>query len=358
MNKVEKELGKFKSRFDKLLKEYLQAKLEKCQRFDPRLVPYQKELNRLMLAGGKRIRPFLLCFAYQCYANRLPKKIIKLSLALELLQTFALIHDDIMDKADLRRGQPTVHRAIAKATRSKLGKNNAEHYGLSQAILLGDLAYSYCQEIVLEFNGSPGLTKEKQQFNKLYNTMTEEIVWGQQLDLKAASYQLFDMKLLNKIMAYKSGYYTIARPLQLGAVLGGASTKDVALLEKIGLNIGIAFQIRDDLLGLTGNARVTGKSNISDILEKKITLPLILALRGSEDNKFIIMTYYGKRVLTNKQAKEIKTIVTAKNVIRKLNEQCHSYADIANEYTDLLSINNNDKSLINELAAHLISRKT
>ncbi|MFH1429574.1 MAG: polyprenyl synthetase family protein [Candidatus Margulisiibacteriota bacterium] len=362
MQTIKKELSNFKKEFDILLKEYLQQKLTKCREFDTHLVFYQEHLNRMMLSGGKRIRPFLFYRAHTMLGGKSKTEALKLSLALEFLQTFALIHDDIMDNSSLRRGEPTIHKAIEEETKLSLGQSPALHFGQSQAILLGDLAYSYCMEIIGSIHESTDArpcvsTKSINQFMDTFHTMTEEVIWGQQLDIIAGTFPAFDTELQEKIMLFKSGYYSIARPLQLGAILAGASPQALAMLEQIGANLGIAFQIRDDILGISGNEKTIGKSAISDILEKKITLPLLEAYHSTENNRKLIETTYRKKSITIAEAKKIKAAINTPEVLEAVNRKIQQKMDDTLPLIDKLPVDPKEKEFLKGFAEYLVNRE-
>ena len=289
---------------------------------------------------------------------------LQISLALEFLQAFALIHDDIMDRADTRRGIPTVHKAIEKTVASVETHCNASlhatHYGLSQAILLGDLAFAYCHEIIgtaLNENYSgDALQYISTEFQQTFATMTEEVIWGQQLDLQMSVFPSFDREKVSKIMTYKTGLYTIARPLQLGAILAGAKQEELNLLKEIGINLGIAFQIQDDLLGLTGDETIIGKSILSDLLERKITLPIIETYNSSPTNKKLIEEFFALESVTQKSAEDIKTIILQPEILERIKLSITNILKQAIDKVPNLSISDCDKQWIAGFGDYLVTR--
>lgn len=206
VNKILKEQLKEAGKTDKKLTSLLKAFIKSCQ-------------------GGKGIRGVLVKLGYEL-ANGKPGEIIKIGAAYEILHSAILAHDDIIDKSVMRRDAPSLYQA--------LGGN---HYGISQAISLSDYGFFLSYKIICEAN-FPGDCKIKAL--NLFSKVMMNTTWGQMLDLEDTD-PIIVMKL-------KTACYTIAGPLQIGAVLGGADGKQIEILGEFGENLGIAFQIRDDIL--------------------------------------------------------------------------------------------------------------
>ncbi len=232
------------------------------------LVPVVDEL-RGFLDGGKRIRPALLLLGFEAAGGGERARVMGPALALELLHTCALVHDDVIDRAARRRGRPTVHRRFAELHRDQDWAGDADAYGEAVAILVGDLAFVHADELFLDAEvPSARLLAALRAFVEL----REEVMAGQYLDLHAAVSAATDRVTALTVATLKSGRYTVARPLQLGAVLAGAEEELVAGLGRFGDPLGRAFQVTDDLLGVFGDQQVTGKSVASDLAEGKRTL--------------------------------------------------------------------------------------
>lgn len=223
---------------------------------------------RAFLAGGKRIRPTLLRLGHLAAGGDVAA-VTGPALALELLHTCALLHDDVIDRAPSRRGRPTVHHAVAADHRRHGWLGDPLAYGEAVAILLGDLAFVHADEAFLDADvPDAALLAGFRRFTVL----REEVMAGQHLDLHAATARLTDRDLALRIATLKSGRYSVARPLEIGAVLAGADDDLVTGLGAFGDPLGRAFQVRDDLLGVFGDPEVTGKSVASDLAEGKRTL--------------------------------------------------------------------------------------
>lgn len=233
------------------------------------------EMKRLLAAGGKRLRPAFCYWGYRTAGGRDGEAIIRVAGALELLHTFALVHDDIMDAADERRGEPTVHSL----------------HGPDVALLVGDLALVLADAAFLGggFPPQPAVASFVH-----YSRMRQEVIAGQFLDVQAAGRAEVTEAEARRIAVLKSGLYTVEEPLLIGASLAGA---DAALLDGLaafGRPLGEAFQLRDDLLGLFGERTATGKSVDSDIRKGKRNLLFartLAALSGPDRGFF--STHWG-----------------------------------------------------------------
>jgi geranylgeranyl diphosphate synthase, type I len=230
-----------------------------------------EELWRMISAGGKRLRPAFCYWGYRAGGGAHDDRIVRVASSLELLHTFALVHDDIMDASNERRGEPTVHAL----------------HGVPVAVLAGDLALVLADSRLLE----AGFTTEPMgRAMDAYQMMRQEVIAGQYLDVAAGSNVTITETEARRIAVLKSGRYSIEKPLIIGASLAGASDEVVESLSAAGEPLGEAFQFRDDLLGTFGEQSSMGKPVDSDIREGKRNLLFARAasaLTGSERDFFV-----------------------------------------------------------------------
>lgn len=228
-------------------------------------------LRGLVLSGGKRLRPAFCYWAFVgAGGDPDDERVVDAGAALELLHTFALIHDDVMDDSPRRHGVETVHVDYAARHRAGAWRGAADRFGTAVAILVGDLAFVYADRLL---TGAPRAALE------VWNDLRLEVNIGQYLDLAGTARSSANPELARRICQYKSGKYTVERPLHLGAALArpeGARGLSEAL-SAYGLPLGEAFQLRDDLLGVFGDPAVTGKPVGEDLREGKPTLLYALA---------------------------------------------------------------------------------
>ena len=252
----------------------LDAEIERWTLVDETLRAPLEALQSLVTAGGKRLRPAFCHWAFVgAGGDPADPQVVDVGAALELLHTFALVHDDVMDNADRRRGQPSVHAGAMTDHAAAGWRGEGRRFGEGVAILVGDFAFVYADMLVAD------LTPEARA---LYDELRVELCVGQYLDLAATASGARDAAQARRIEWYKSGKYTVERPLHLGASLAGRGYQLSAPLSAFGLPLGEAFQMRDDLLSVFGDPEVTGKPVGDDLREGKLT-PLVAATAERAD---------------------------------------------------------------------------
>jgi geranylgeranyl diphosphate synthase type I len=251
---------------------------------DPTLAELADLLIGFISEGGKRLRPeFLWCgwISSGTVPEEPPEALLTVGAALELIQACALIHDDVIDRSESRRGRPSTHRAVAKVHAGSGLDGDSEHYGVSAAVLLGDLALAWADDLYLA--GALSLDAVARSM-PVWRAMRTEVLAGQLLDLAASASTDPDpgRQAANamRVNRFKTAAYTVERPLQLGAALAGAGPETIDALRIYGADVGVAFQLRDDLLGVYGDPAVTGKPAGDDLVEGKRTLLLATARKA------------------------------------------------------------------------------
>ena len=247
------------------LRNYLDAKLAQLANTPLDLAKPLGLLREYVVRGGKRVRGALVIEGMRAGGGD-PAAALDASVGMELAHAYLLIHDDFMDRDDVRRGGPTIHAAL---------RDKGEHLAGSLAILLGSLCQAWAWELVLQ---SPVEARNALAAAQLLSTALQEVTVGQALDLLAPTVEKLDAKKVLEIQRLKTGGYTFELPLRLGALLAGASKEVLEALERYARPLGQAFQIADDILGSFGEPEVTGKANASDLREGKQTLLVARAL--------------------------------------------------------------------------------
>ncbi|MFF3453733.1 polyprenyl synthetase family protein [Streptomyces sp. NPDC002730] len=272
------DLAALRRAVDTTLEDFLEHKAQTIAH--PCLLPLIGQLRDFLAAGGKRIRPLLCCCGwYAAGGTGETGPMLRAAAALELFHAFALIHDDVMDDSDTRRGRPTVHRSLTTQYLDRRDQRDAGRFGVSGAILLGDLALVWSDELL----HTGGLPRGRQRAARpVLEAMRTEVMIGQYLDLLATGFLSADVDATLAVIRYKTAKYTVERPLQLGAALAGADREQLAACTAFGLPIGEAFQLRDDVLGIFGDPTVTGKSRLDDLRDGKCTTLVALALREAD----------------------------------------------------------------------------
>ncbi|HEV7685429.1 MAG TPA: polyprenyl synthetase family protein [Acidimicrobiia bacterium] len=247
----------------------LEAEAARWGLVDPALLPPLEALRRFVLDGGKRLRPAFCHWAFVgAGGDPASRAVVDAGAALELLHAFALLHDDVMDGSRLRRGRTTVHVDFAARHGAAGWRGEARRFGEGVAILVGDLAFVYADLLMV---GAPLAA------TGIFNELRVELNIGQALDLIGTAEARRDQPMARRIACYKSGKYTVERPLHLGAALAGRLDDLAEPLSAYGLPLGEAFQMRDDILGTFGDPAVTGKPVGEDLREGKPTPLLAIA---------------------------------------------------------------------------------
>ena len=245
----------------------------------PEIKEYYEMVWDYNLRGGKRLRPALCLLSCAAFGGS-EQKALPTATAFEVLQNFLLVHDDIEDESELRRGKPCLHKL----------------YGIPSAINAGDGLMVKSFDIVSsdkKLLGASTTLRVMREFIKQLNLTVEgqamEIAW-----IRNNNWSVSEKDYL-RLVELKTAHYTVTTPLKLGAIIAGASAKDVKALEKIGLNLGMAFQIQDDVLNLEGEQGQYGKEVAGDLLEGKRTLILVHLLKKcSEKEREFIVSALGK----------------------------------------------------------------
>lgn len=229
--------------------------------------------------GGKRLRP-QFCYAGWLVAGGDPDdaRLVTAAASLEWLQASALVHDDLMDGSDTRRGRASIHREFEARHGAESRFGDAVSFGTSVAVLLGDLMLSWCDE-QFRGNGLP-TTADASRYLDLCKT---EVVAGQFLDVAGQTRESLTVNEAMKVIRYKSAKYTVERPVHIGAALAGAGSDLIAALTEVALPLGEAFQLRDDVLGVFGDPTVTGKPAGDDLREGKRTVLIARTAELTDD---------------------------------------------------------------------------
>ena len=243
------------------------------------------DLARTFTDGGKRLRPAFCCWGYLTATGgtEVPDEIVRAAASLDLLHVAALVHDDVMDGSDTRRGVPAAHRQFAAQHRAEQCRGSAEAFGQAGAILLGDLLLLWSERMLAEC-GAP--TDRLQAALPLAARVREEVNAGQFLDVTAQTRPPLEARTdpesvlsqIRRVVEFKTARYTVIRPLQIGAALGGGSPELLDALARIGSPLGRGFQFRDDILGVFGHESITGKPAGDDLREGKLTILIANAM--------------------------------------------------------------------------------
>ena len=296
-------LAAIAARVEQRLREFLEPELARWATFDHDLAAPMAEIGRLVLVGGKRLRPAFCHWGYVAGGgDPADPMVANAGAAFELMHAFALFHDDVMDDAASRRGNPTTHTVFARHHLDGAWAGEARRFGEGVAILVGDLAFVY---------GDMMMADASREAWAIWNELRIELNVGQVLDLLGSVRNERGRQQAERICRYKSGKYTIERPLHLGAVLAAqARARDLLpALSAYGLPLGDAFQMRDDVMGAFGDPAVTGKPVGGDLREGKPTPLLARAVEAATAQQAAVLAAVGRGDLTDHDVARVLQVI-------------------------------------------------
>ena len=304
---IKEELETFKNDVDCEIEAYLDHVIKESKKIDPFFVDMMKYFKKTILAGGKRVRPMMMCWGYKAAGGKNYEKILKTSVSIELIHAFLLMHDDIIDRDDMRRGKKTIHAKYRDYNKRFLLNKDSEHFGQSISIVLGDFIYSLGNQVLFESKFETEYII--QALNKLQSIVGRTCVGEIQDVYMEYKKSVTDEEILN-MYENKTAKYTFEGPLHLGAVLAGADDAFCDKLSTYAIPLGIAFQIRDDILGVFGDEKKTGKSAHSDIMEGKKTFMVNRTYENATtDQKSALNDLLGNKDIDAKGIKKFQEIV-------------------------------------------------
>lgn len=301
------------------LRAFLATQRETLLSISDELTPAIDELTRFVLDGGKRLRPAFTYWGFVGAGGSVEPDdtaIVTAAASLELVQACALIHDDVMDGSLTRRGNPAVHRHFAALHRADNGRGDADSHGEAMAILLGDFALVWADELLRSAGFS---AKEMSLAWPIFERMRTELMAGQYLDLASQAYGELAIERARRVAVFKSGKYTIERPLHLGAALAGADEAVMRAYSAYGLPLGEAFQHRDDVLGVFGDPAQTGKPAGDDLREGKRTVLVALGLaRATAAQAELLHRCLGDPLLSAEDVEQARGVLTETGALAEL----------------------------------------
>lgn len=298
----------FRERIQKVLDVFLDEQAEA-------LAPLGADAARLVdearvsVSGGKRLRAAFCWWGYRAVQPEVADEeaLLRACAALELLHASALVHDDLMDASDTRRGRPATHRAFEAQHLQARWSGSPTQYGAAAAILQGDLLLSWADQLLrgcglpLE-QVAPALT--------VFDACRNEVIAGQFLDVSVQARAEADVDTAMTVLRYKSAKYSIERPLHIGAALAGGDAEMQEALTRFGLPLGEAFQLRDDLLGVFGDPSATGKPAGDDLVEGKRTVLVALTLDAASPEDATTLDEALGTALDEARVEELRKIIS------------------------------------------------
>jgi geranylgeranyl diphosphate synthase, type II len=316
------------------LKEVIEKALSNLS-YNQEAVKLIDPVSYIISIGGKRLRPVMALLSCNLFSDKIEEAIIPAA-GLEVFHNFTLVHDDVMDKADMRRGFPTVHKK----------------WNLNQAILSGDVMAFIANECILQT--PPHLLLK---VFKVFNKVATEVCVGQQLDMDFEKATIVSQNEYLRMIELKTAVL-LASSLKIGALIGGCEDKDANLLYEFGRNLGLAFQIQDDMLDIWGDSKIFGKRSGGDIAANKKTFPLIKALElGSQDQIRKLQELFSDREQdTSEKILKVIAIFNDLNIRKKTEELANEYFSAGFNFLQKVNVDESRKKELTNLASSLIGR--
>ncbi len=334
-------MGEVRAGVDEVLSAFIDEKFADARALSPESCELVEEVRSLTMRGGKRLRPAVAAASFVAVhpkGNALTT--IQLGAALELLQSYLLIHDDWMDQDSERRGGPSAHFAFAQ-------RHDDTHLGASLGILAGDLASTYSWELLLQAPFPPHCRERACQ---LFVRIQTEVFAGQQLDLIASPH-------VERMHDLKTGSYTVRGPAQLGALAGGATDSELHALEAWARPLGIAFQLRDDLLGTFGDSSTTGKPG-DDLRHGKRNAVIAeferLVPKGEQGP---ILRVWGDRLADETTLQEACELLVSSGATKRVEARLAELTTEARTLLEGADLAPQGKALLRELTEQLTARR-
>jgi len=317
-------LGKYK----KLINETLNQKFSTIPRnMYPKEYDIHKAVDSAFLdvlhRGGKRLRGALSICAYELFnKTSFNKDIYTLAASIEIFATYLLVIDDVDDQSLFRRGKLTAHQMLSKFKNNYNSKRDSSKFGNIMAIYSAIMAKHSMENMIMNTSFDDGV---KLKVLNSFNDTLHTAAYGQLLEAYLELTSESSSEDVLTVHEYKTGYYTIYSPLEIGAIVAGASQKEIDALKEFAISIGIAFQLRDDILGLYGDSKITGKPAIDDLKEGKMTLLMTYALENaSKTQKQTLLEILGNNNITE------NTLKTAQNIVKETGSYKYSEDMIKN----------------------------
>jgi geranylgeranyl diphosphate synthase type I len=355
MNKVTKQLNDFQKKINKNLDSFFEIKKQKIKPIAPSLVEFVENIHGLC-KKGKRLRAAYIYFGYLAAGGEDKKMILDLCASIELIHSYFLIHDDIMDQDVLRRGMMTMHASYEQIHKKRYKKGDSAHFGQSVAIMGGDMANTFGYDILAN-SKLPDKIKVK-VLNKI-NSLIIETIAGQFLDIKNEVSSIVKKHEISTVLEYKTAKYTIEGPLHIGAIAANKNvSKNLNIFTGYAIPLGIAFQIRDDILGIFGSEEKLGKPVGSDMRENKRTILIYKAFEQSDSaQKKILKNCLGSSKITKKQINDFCQVIIDTGSLDYAQKEAEKLLQKAINAIKDANLKKEGKDFMEEIAEYLVKRE-
>ena len=355
MHKVEHKLvSAYELKFQLALLNFLDKQVIDAKEIDDDYARLYEVIKNLILSGGKRIRPKMVIMSYLAFGGKKSDEIIPIALAVELLHQFLLIHDDVIDRDVIRYGVKNI-AGTYKDIYDKLITDEAEsiHYAKSAALLAGDVLHGAANAAIIDSSLDSKILKKVQL---IFHQAVYDVCGGELLDTESSFKKHEDINTL-VIAKYKTASYSFVAPLLIGATAADAEPATCAALRVFAEDLGIAFQLRDDLLGVFGDERKTGKSSTGDLREGKYTELIARFINlASSSQLSLYKKYFGSKDASHKQIDQLKAAILESGAKASIENLIDEHEQRALKELDFLELEDSFRLQFEELVKKSVKR--
>lgn len=330
---------------NKTLASFFQESIAEAEKISSNYSKLWRHMETVVMHGGKRLRPYLAIVGFGQYDEASIQKTVPFAAALELLHAALLMHDDVIDRDDIRHGADNLN-GLYKKEYVSVAQPDRTHYAHSAAILAGDLLISAAHRLIIANTTDP--EDQVVALAQLYQS-NFEVAGGQLMDVEATFLEQEELRAL-PIATHKTASYSFIGPLLTGARLAHAPKKQIDTLRTFGLNLGIAYQLQDDVLGVFGDASVTGKSTVNDIREAKHTYLIEQYIASNQVDTQLLKSVFGNADASDAEIARFKQSLQDSGARTQTEEAIKSYIEKAQSALDGLD---HDQPIYNELCLFL-----
>lgn len=351
---MKEKLKDYKSKIDRRLRNFLEERVRRVKNISPAAKEMMEHVLEFNLRGGKRIRPILVILGFQSCGGK-NDEIYDAALAVELMESYLLIHDDIMDQDDIRRGYLSMHKVYENKLKRKYGLKDAKRYGESMAMIAGDILAVLGTEALLDTSFN---YKLKLKAIERFNRAVVNTCFGQALDIGCSISKNLCENDISQVNKLKTAIYTFEAPLQIGAILANAKKNDLEVLSRYAIPLGMAFQLQDDILGLYGTRQKIGKPVASDIREGKRTILIQKAIElASKSEGSFIESCLGNRQIIDKDISRLRQIVKECGALDYVKEKSRLHTEEAILVMAKSNLKSPGKKDLIELSEYILNRE-
>lgn len=344
----------FRKKFEPELTAYLDTKLMSIRAFDPVGEVLAGTIKDFIVGSGKRVRATLTTLGYRIAGQETVADVFLPAIAIELLHSFFLIHDDIIDRSDIRRHRPTVHRIFQQRYQDTIEPISIEHFSNSMAILAGDLCCAMAYEALARSNFPP--ERIIAAINCMH-TIIDATVVGQSLDILKPFEKSVPEETIIKIHLLKTAKYTFEGPLHVGMILGGADVTLLRLISNYAIPVGTAFQIQDDILGIFGSEKELGKPVSSDLEEGKQTLlTVFVRTHGAYAQSEKLESCLGKKRVSQEDIDAVRNLMVESGALAYCEKYARNLVMQGKQSLDQLIIPEDIHTILYDLADYVVDR--